>query len=85
MEAPGLTPVSGSSVPGSVAKAAGLRGNGLGLPLPPPLPGRRAAVGRARPGMAFSGGQRFASQVSVRFEVGEDHYINSNYSRKMNK
>ena len=54
MEAPGLTtPVNGNRVPGNVA-LAGLTGRpaGLLLPLKGPFPGRRAAVGSAKPGMA---------------------------------
>lgn len=54
LEAPGLTtPVNGNRVPGNVA-FAGLTGRpaGLLLPLKGPFPGRRAAVGSAKPGMA---------------------------------
>ncbi len=55
LEAPGLTtPVNGNRVPGNVA-LAGLTGRAAGLLLPlGPFPGRRAAVGSAKPGMVAS-------------------------------
>ena len=73
LEAPGLTtPVNGNRVPGNVA-LAGLTGRpaGLLLPLKGPFPGRRAAVGSAKPGMAA---RKFGSvKIQNEIAVAEKH------------
>ena len=73
LEAPGLTtPVNGNRVPGNVA-LAGLTGRpaGLLLPLKGPFPGRRAAVGSAKPGMAAT--KFWSVKIQNEIAVAEKH------------